>query len=578
MSLTLQESTDLIQQELARYLQRRFHASEEAVTLALEVHQKYLEGHTALQVPVQPELSLVSQDGTTPLLWEDGLLALTRCYREERRLAERFAARAQYQERSASEVLQAVRLLGISLHQWDPLQIAGAFLPFFYRLGLITGGPGTGKTTVLAILLALQLANYLEKGERLPRIALAAPTGKAAFRMGQSLANSEVLKNLPVELQAPLRGLIPQTLHRLLGIHSSVSAPRYNAEEQLLVDLVVLDESSMVSAQLMDQLLAAMPEKATLILLGDEHQLPSVEPGNVLGNLVQCFPVNAFSPRQVELISQVEHISQGVSTSPAVTPSPVIRLEKSFRFQEDKAIGLLAKAIRGGDLTAIEKLYNSSKDDSSRNSEVTFNPLDSEVALVRFCEAYQPFLTASTPEKALDALQEFMILTMTNEGPWGQRTWNDLLCKHLSQNGQLNHWPVMITANDAGLNLFNGDLGVAFRTDRLRVYFPRVENGQTEHRVRSFLEAQLPEHTTAFAMTVHKSQGSEFTNIALVLPEQESENTLLTRELLYTGLTRAKTQANLWLTQESLFQAVQTQEQRVTGLVPKLRQRLEVVC
>ncbi len=554
MNQNSQDATAFASQELAAYLKRRFGASDQAVTLALAVHQSYREGHTALVLPEAPTFEkALNHEGNSPLTYADGLLALTRCFHEEERLAQRFAALAKYQPRTSE--IKGHRVEALNL---NALQEAGAYLPFFFQLGILTGGPGTGKTTVLAQLLVHQFADRRERGLPPPRIALAAPTGKAAFRMGESLRKA--LAKIPEEFTGPLAALEPQTLHRLLGIRSAVGAPKYHSERPFDADFVVIDEASMVSLTLMDQLLDALPESATLILMGDPDQLPSVEPGNILGDLAKVFPANAFSAAWWALTTS----PAGPQESRSHAPSPLVKLEHSYRFSDDKEIGRLAQLTLKGEAEPLNAFLTN----LGTVGQVSLHALEAQ-AIESFAASYALFLAAQSPEAALEALSHHMLLTVTNEGPWGQRTLNELLYDRFSKEKPLSHWPVMITENDPRLNLFNGDLGVAFRTDRVRVYFQR-----SDKKPAVFLENQLPSHTIAFAMTIHKSQGSEFAKVSLVLPDVQPEGFAPTRQLFYTGLTRAKEQVSLWMSETSLRQAIQRQENRQTGLVSKLHRHL----
>ncbi|NNM54523.1 MAG: exodeoxyribonuclease V subunit alpha [Spirochaetales bacterium] len=556
MKQNFQEATDFANQELAVYLKRRFQASDEVVTWALAVHQSYREGHTALAVPEPPAIEkALNHGGHSPLTWADGLLSFTRCFHEEERLAQRFAALAKYQPRPSE--IQGHRIEALTLNS---LQAAATYLPFFFQLGILTGGPGTGKTTVLAQLLVHQFADRQARGLPLPRIALAAPTGKAAFRMGESLRNA--LCKIPAEFSALLATLEPQTLHRLLGIRSAVGAPKYHSEHPFDADLIVIDEASMISLTLMDQLLDALPESATLILMGDPDQLSSVEPGNVLGDLTKVFAANSFSADWWAMTGS----PTGHEKSYSGTPSPLVKLEHSYRFSDDKEIGRLAQLTLKGETEPLSEFLTN----LGTGGQVSLHALDAG-AIENFAASYSLFLAAQTPEAALEALNHHMLLTLTNEGPWGQRTLNELLFERFSKEKPLSLWPVMITENDPRLNLFNGDLGVAFRTDRVRVYFQR-----SDKKPAVFLENQLPSHTIAFAMTIHKSQGSEFAHVSLVIPEVQPEGFVPTRQLFYTGLTRAKEQVSLWMSEKSVQQSVQTQEIRQTGLVSKLHHQLKL--
>jgi len=386
------------------------------------------------------------------------------------------------------------------------------------QLVILSGGPGTGKTHTIARLLACLLAESPEL-----RIALAAPTGKAAARMQESLLQAS--KSLPLEIAA----LLPSrsfTLHRLLGISGDGSSPRYHSGNPLPFDLCVIDEASMLDLALAEQLCAAIPASARLILLGDKAQLPSVEAGNVFAALMEA-----------EALQEA-----------------VIELKKSYRFQEDSPLGSLVAALARGDREGAETAFSLPGDDldwlqeqGTTLSAKALNMLAEGFALWR--SAYAAWSPGASPLPLFAALNEFRILTALREGERGALAINALLNRLFAPRHHAEKlYPgqaIMISRNDPDTRLYNGDTGIILPAPEaasaafLKACFPDPETGGWR-----YLDlARLPEFESAFALTVHKAQGSEFTRIALVLPGQDTP--LLTRELVYTALTRAKKRALL---------------------------------
>jgi len=414
---------------------------------------------------------------------------------------------------------------------------------------VITGGPGTGKTRTVARILALLWAQSQCHGQR-PSIALAAPTGKAAARMTESIraAVAELRDKMDV---AGVLEAEAVTLHRLLGTTPENPTPRFDARNPLPIDAVIVDEASMIDLALMAKLFAAVPRTARIILLGDKDQLASVEAGHVLGEICDRRP------------DRSEHPLTG----------RIAQLHRSFRFEPGSGIDRFSRSVNAGDVeTALEVLRSGSP-------ELTAKPLPSPEMLGRtlrekVVEGFRAALTATDPAAALDALNQFRILAAVRRGPYGVESLNILASQALQEAGLLDSRglfhhgrPVMILRNDYTLRLFNGDIGLILRDpesgDALRAFFQGPDG-----KVRRIAPSRLPEHETVWAMTVHKSQGSEFDRMLLILPDRETP--LLTRELLYTGITRAKRHGEIWYREESLRKAIARRTERTSGLADAL--------
>jgi exodeoxyribonuclease V alpha subunit len=441
------------------------------------------------------------------------------------------------------------------------------------RCCVISGGPGTGKTTTVVRILAL----LLEHAASPLRIALAAPTGKAAARMQEAIRAS--LATLRAD--APIRDAIPveaATIHRLLGFRPGSVAFRHDRDNPLPVDVLVVDEASMVDLALMAKLIRALPSAARLILLGDRDQLASVEAGAVLGDICGESPEfsAAFRRRLIEATgrdpaaagSGAPGEGPGDESGPPIRDA-IVQLTRSYRFGRESGIGRLASLVNQGDGRAALALL-----ERAEFADVVWRPLESprDLAsrLAETADRLGAHLATDTPDAALAALERFRVLSAHRTGPYGVEALNQLIANGLESRHAIrprSPWyagrPVLVTANDYTLRLFNGDLGITLADSaadgRLRVFFRTAEGG-----LRRVPPGRLPEHETAYATTVHKSQGSEADEILLILPDQLTP--VMTRELIYTGLTRARARVEIWGSAEVFAAAVSRRLTRSSGL------------
>lgn len=420
-------------------------------------------------------------------------------------------------------------------------------------LGVISGGPGTGKTTTVARLLTLLARDASARGERIT-MRLAAPTGKAAARVGEALAREFARLDEQGLLDPALRAALPTqalTLHRLLGARATRGFTHHGANP-LAADMVVVDECSMVDLRLLDALLDALPAGARLLLLGDRDQLAAVEPGNVFGAL--C--AHAGAPgvaRRAELQALCAVEIEAKANAGSITDAIAV-LRHSYRFDAASGIGRLAAAVNAGDhaeatatLAAAGAVRATGYMGRLGNAELNvLRDAYRELAGAAIAAAGNPAAAAALP-----ALQErFRVLCALRDGATGVGELNRLLAQALAEIGLADrsrtHYPgrpLIITRNDHGLRLYNGDLGIVVDDEdgHPQVVFAHAGG------VRRLPAARLPEHETAYALTVHKSQGSEFDRIALVLPPATAASGLAGRELLYTAITRARTGVELLL-------------------------------
>ncbi|MGY6274203.1 exodeoxyribonuclease V subunit alpha [Methylomonas sp. MgM2] len=458
---------------------------------------------------------------------------------------------------------------------WQKVACASAAAGAFT---IITGGPGTGKTTTVVKLLALLQRLALTQDPACPlRIRLAAPTGKAAARLRESISGK--IDELPAGfLSQGLGESIPTdviTLHRLLGGRPNSRQFKHDARNPLMLDVLVVDEASMVDLEMMAALLSAMPDHARLILLGDKDQLASVEAGSVLGQLCSRAEGAHFTNATAAWLKTVtdETISADLVDERGLTlDQHIVMLRKSHRFTSASGIGQLAAAVNAGDPGRMDKVWRGGYPDLARLDLTGMSDVELESLLVgsdtekKGYGYYLSLLERRPPLEAektefdrwaveiLNAYSRFQVLCALRNGPFGVSGLNRQIAEILNKQGLIratSAWyegrPVLVTKNDYRLGLMNGDIGIALsfpqadaknggRSWVLRVAFPKDDGSGGIHWL---LPSRLLSVETVFALTVHKSQGSEFEHCALILPPKR--NPVMTRELVYTGITRAKT-------------------------------------
>lgn len=519
--------------------------------------------------------SVVGRPGDQALLIldEQDRLYLGRYWHFEAAVARQLLLRAckpieKVDQRRISQELQRLFPVRETSTDWQKVAVALAVMK---RLCVLSGGPGTGKTRTVTRLLALLAAQAAPKKLR---VALTAPTGKAAARLTESISQEKQHLAGSDSLRETLSGEAV-TIHRLLQAVPGTGRFRHHAENPLHLDVLVVDEISMVDLSLMARLLDAVPAQTRLILLGDKDQLSSVEAGYVLGDIWNGVGEPCYSEKLRSALCELtgESLPPGTALLRSPLSDCLVLLQKSYRFAADSGIGKLASAVHRGQVSkAREVLRNPTWPDLAFYSPAA-NEIPRRIA-ERAASGYGSYLRANQPQQALLALNRFRVLCALREGPYGVAQVNRYVEEGLQRLGWIDcreRWyagrPIMITRNDYGVRLFNGDIGVVLpdpeADQQLRVFF--VESGGN---LRRLLPQRLPEHVTAYAMTVHKSQGSEFDRVLMLLPPEDSK--MATRELLYTGITRARQHLEIWGTEPGITAAIQRKRQRSSGLRQQL--------
>jgi exodeoxyribonuclease V alpha subunit len=450
---------------------------------------------------------------------------------------------------------------------WQRLAAVTAILR---RFSLVTGGPGTGKTSTVLRILALLLA---QPGHERLRIALAAPTGKAAARLKEAVKQSKDTLEVSPEVLAR----IPEeafTLHRLLGFMPGSRRFRHDQANPLPFEMIVVDEASMVDLPLMAKLLDAVPPDARLLLLGDRDQLASVEPGAVFGDICSVAEAAGWSAAFQERIEPYLGVLPTSPNGGGRLRDSMTVLRRSYRFGAESGIGQLSRSIQAGDRDAANQLLN-----ARSLPDVVWEEVSDVSALQKrlerwILEAYSGSLQAASPAEAFTLFVRSRILCAVRQGPFGVAFINQVAEETLARKGLVRlrgGWyqgrPVMINRNDYQVRLFNGDIGIAWEgapraqsgLAPLDVVFPS-ESGE----MRRILPSRLPEHETVYAMTVHKAQGSEFDSVLLILPDQAAA--VLTREMLYTAVTRARKRVEIWARRDVIEASIEKRVARNSGL------------
>ncbi len=516
-----------------------------------------------------PLVAAPGEERATPLVLDDrGRLYLWRYFDYQTRLARRLGALVA-SEADADDSLLASGLArlfdGATAGEADPQRIAAA-LAVLGRFAVISGGPGTGKTHTVVKVLALIHEQHAARRERC-RLLLVAPTGKAAQRLAESVGRSLGELGLDEVARSAL-SVQPSTIHKALGwLPRTPTRFFHDAENPLPAEVVLCDEASMVDLALMTKLAEAIPPTGRFVLLGDRDQLASVEAGAILGDLYHAEADHRYSAKVAERLERaVGFAVAATSRKTRGIADCMVHFEKSYRYANDSGIGAVARAVNAGDEAAVLSALDGT------NPDVRLAVTEDERTLIErlrapVVEGYAVLAAIAQPRAKLDALDRFRVLCAHRRGPFGAQRVNAVIGKllegaGLAPTGDLYEGrPIIVTQNDHQLGLMNGDVGVFARDEsgRLKAFFSTPTRA-----LRSFSPARLPPVDTVFAMTVHKSQGSEFDSVVLVLPAKPSP--IVTRELLYTGVTRARKSVLVTATEDVVRHAVRTRIERASGL------------
>ncbi|AIN47469.1 exodeoxyribonuclease V subunit alpha [Candidatus Palibaumannia cicadellinicola] len=512
---------------------------------------------------------------STPLVLDNQRLYLHRMWRYECTIAyffqRQFRPRVVTDENRIRAVLNRLFPTKDQMINWHKIAIAVALID---QVVLISGGPGTGKTTIVAKLLAAIL--LLSDNARL-RIMIAAPTGKAAARLSESLAQAIQKMQLDNSLRQQI-ACQAITLHRLLGAQPNSQRMRYHNDNQLHIDVLIIDEASMVDFRMMANIIDALPAHTRVIFLGDRYQLASVETGAVFRDLCQ-FANTGYSVQRCQELSRLtgyrlstKKNHEGRYDSRYKIADSLCLLRKSYRFNYHSGISRLAHAINVGDIQNTLALLN-----SKQYADIHYIPRREEQDYQKMINdsitSYYYYLklvyAGESPHAIIAKFNNYRLLTTLREGQFGVSGLNSSIEQMLMNYGLIKKIgcsyagrPIIILHNAPSLGLYNGDIGMVLSSGQhiLCAYFILPDSS-----IKAVPISCLPKHETAFAMTVHKSQGSEFTHTALVLPDNICP--VLTRELLYTGVTRARQLLYIYAPDNGILaQTIATTIQRRSGL------------
>jgi len=518
----------------------------------------------------------------TPLVLDGERLYLRRYFRYETRLAEQLAQRIAHLDTTLDG-----KALRASLDRLFPrkslasgeldLQRLAALVAVARRFCIISGGPGTGKTTTVVKILALLVEQALLAERKKLHVTLVAPTGKAAARLREAI----LAERAKLDVEEQIRAIVPDetsTIHRALKpVAGTLNRFQHHADNPLPTDVLLVDEASMVDLALMARLVDALPPHARLILLGDRNQLASVEAGAVFGDLCGAARAVGFSRAFAAHVGKLTGDELPVANDDEASLGDcVVQLRRNYRYPAGSGIAALAQAINDGDAEGVLAVLAAGHEDVKHVP----SPPAGEDGLgeaLRACvvEGYRPYLREKEPRACFDAFGRLRVLAAHRRGPCGVERLNALIAGALEGAGMLQPsgpWyarrPVMVRENDYQVGLFNGDVGLVLPDaedgDAARVWFFTPEGA-----ARKLAPSRLPAHETVFAMTVHKAQGSEFDDVAVVLPAVASA--VLTRELLYTAVTRARKRVAVFGEREGIASAVRCPIERTSGLRWRLR-------
>ncbi|RHW77171.1 exodeoxyribonuclease V subunit alpha [Colwellia sp. RSH04] len=547
----------------------------------------------------------ISPEQLKPIVYWQGNVYLRRYFQFEQDLKANIMAKLSIKPSASHSQINAILMQLFPEHyqgnesdiDWQLVAVANALNKKF---AVIAGGPGTGKTYTVTKLLAakLMMEQSLSVGtndSNLLNIALVAPTGKAAQRLSESINNA--VSGFKGSIDDAILDQIPltaQTIHRLLGVIHNQPNFKHNEHNLLPYDLLLIDEVSMVDLPLMLRLMKSLKSDCTIILLGDADQLPSVSTGSVLADIAPR-PLPQYSTDNNAYLVDVTPYEKQQLLNQAKPESYSLDylsfLKKSRRFDGEGGIGLLAAAVIAGKVDESWQLLQ-----TENNEQLTY--VESATAgwlLPLIQQYYVPIAKSSCLEQAFQRLTKFRVLCASRVGDLGVESLNSFIVKQvqatlgnkvaqisyglssqtINHNNLFHGQPIMITENNYQSGLFNGDIGLVWKTDEgsLAVYFEdTVAIDNDKPKFRKYIPSRLPKYESVYAMTIHKTQGSEFEHVAMVLPKQGAlgeTNKLLSRELLYTAITRAKQRLTISSDYCTWQEGVSRKVKRYSGLTLK---------
>lgn len=559
--------------------------------------EKMSEGHVCIDIDEDSKSfhskfrnkNLLSINGQnyTPFVLHKQKFYLQRYYKYETNLLNKILAmmqvEAEKKEQRKEEIRSQKKLIE---NLFEPIergkedwQLVAAITALMNNFTIITGGPGTGKTTTVAKILSIIFAV-----DPKTKIALAAPTGKAAARLSESLANTKI--NVPKEIEEMLKSIDPYTIHRLLGWQKDSPYFVHNEEKKLELDVLIIDESSMIDLALFSKLLAAIDVNTRIIFLGDKNQLASVEAGSLFGDL--CSIDNRINTMTLSQKTFIEEFTKQnfweidekylAENDAGIMFQHIVTLQKSYRFDDEKGIGKLSAAILNNKQEVIKNIIESK---TGQNVFIDLNY--DETVFKTFLDGYKDVFINEENDieksilKSLKALNKIKVLCAVRQGEHGLYELNKRIERHFVaqnwitiDNEFYENRAIMVTQNNYDLGLFNGDIGI-LRKDKngiTRAWF--IDNkGDDNIELKSVLPGFIAQLETVFAMTIHKSQGSEFEEVMIILPK-ENRKEILSRELLYTAITRAKSKAWIQANETTIFDCAATQVARSSGVEKRL--------
>ena len=532
-----------------------------------------------------------SPEKSKPIVYDGTLFYLHKFYNYEKIIAEFIKKRIGRNIKISDNIKKEINSLFpdnfVSEMETVNWQKVAAILALSNDFLVISGGPGTGKTTTAGSILALLLKQNKEQNKEL-NIKMVAPTGKAADRLNESIKEFKIKK--AEEIAVEIINAIPenaQTIHRFLGINSH--KPAFTKYNKAPVDVLLIDEASMVSLPIFAKTFEVLNDDCKVILLGDKDQLMAVENGNVLNDITSVEELNKFTEKFVDITKNITDNKLDLPVA-GNKNNPIeniaVQLEHSWRFNSNSGIGELSKAVNSATSTTKDDEILSVFGKFEKFEKIEIKNITNEEEITKFikkiCEEqlkdYVNSVNKKNIKEIFEQLAKFRILCAINNGPFGVKEINKTIEQALfpdeATGSFYNGQSIMITKNDYNLKLSNGDVGVIIKDEEngeFKAYFKKKKDDDKKDNDDDYIiynPSSLDEYTTAFAISIHKSQGSEFDKVFIIFPP--SENRILTKELLYTGITRAKEECTIIAGDNIFVKAAKRKITRQSGLKSKL--------